>query len=121
MFSVSTRNGRLLCYRSRSYCLREQLDFPPQCPSGYREKRISSTCERTSETLGTRFVCQCNSWHTCAQRTFTKISGCRSSQYKYIRYRARECEQSKYGLQFFQMMRLALLSINLAVILSGSY
>lgn len=96
MFSV-----RLSCYRSRSYCLGQQLDAPPQCPSGYIEKRINSTCESTSETLGGRFVCPCNSWHTCAQRTFTKIRGCSSSEFKYLRYLARECEESKHGLQLF--------------------
>ena len=102
-----------LRYRSRSNCLDQQLDVPPQCPNGYIEKRrINSTCESTSETLGGRSVCPCNSWHTCAQQTFTKTGGCGSSHFPYIRYIARECEESKHGLQFFQTIRLALLPIN---------
>ena len=99
MFSILTWLGMTACFSSQSSCLLFRVELPPNCPSGYRETRNISTCETTSETLGAKFVCQCNNWHTCAQRTFSNIRGCSSTERPFIRYKARECEQSKHDLR----------------------
>ena len=92
LFSVIKRGSRAVCY-SRGQCVAQSISPPPPCPSGYRETNLTTDCGNTSETLGANFVCPCDSWHTCAQRTFSNVRGCSNRFTKFIKYAVRECEQ----------------------------
>ena len=56
---------------------------------------MSESFSNCSTTRGGKFVCKCETWETCAQRSDAGVKGCKAEK-PYMYFKVRECDQSKY-------------------------
>ena len=93
LYSIAEESqGRSFCFANYTDCIQRKISAPQQCPYGFLEVSEVSTCGNTTEPFSYRHTLPCTSWHTCAQKVYSRTSGCIN---QFMRYIARKCVESE--------------------------